>query len=92
MRRDDHDAEADAQRDIARELTEDHYRRTVGVRLKALAAEMRAEVAAAPGVLHLDMEHHCHLCGAQVGDEARSARNPHLFLCSECRKRLRKTT
>jgi RNA polymerase-binding transcription factor DksA len=88
----DHDAEQQrrAKADIERELADDHYRRTVGFKLKALAAAMRAEVAAAPGVIHLDMKHHCHLCGETVTEAARSARNPHLFLCADCRGRLKK--
>lgn len=88
---DDHDEEQQRQAlaDIRRELADDHYRRTTGARLRALAAVMRAEVAAQPGVIRLDTRHHCHLCGQPVGDEARSPRNPNLFLCPECRSRFK---
>ena len=89
----DHEAEVErqrAKRDIQRELADDHYRRTCGVRLKELAGAMRAEVAASPGVIRLDHNHCCHLCGTAVGDEAQSARNPHLFICVDCRAKFGK--
>ena len=74
-----------ARQDIRRELADDHYRRTAGQKLRDLAAQMRAEVAASPGVIHLDRVFHCHLCGAQVTEAARSQSNPNLFLCADCR-------
>jgi hypothetical protein len=83
----DHEAETACQRakrDIERELADDHYRRTMGLKLKALAADMRVEVAASPGVIHLAL-HHCYFCGQEVGLDAQSTRNPSLFLCADCR-------
>lgn len=83
----DEEVEREIRREIRRELEADHYRRTFGVKLKELAAAMRAEVAAAPGVIHLQTVHHCHCCGAEVGPEGQSKVNPQLFLCQKCRSR-----
>lgn len=90
-----HDADADPERqraveDIRREVAADHYQRTRSGMLRELADAMRAEVAASPGVIRLDVTFRCHLCGTPVGIAAQSPSNPRLFLCPDCRGKFKR--